>query len=239
MKTIPQLIKELNFYDFINKARVLFQRMQDSIEDIDLSSKQDVLTEENVGEFMDLELPTKVTPGLNDALLARDLITNNAVEVTIGSIVQQLVNVGTGFESVYTTTDQSITLATDTVINFSGSEVYSNGGIDLINVSNNEITPITSGDVISIDVAMPFTTPAGSGHFCHLYLRVKGTSEIYRAITHSYLRGSGNIDYISSSWTVPVNPTAVTNKFELVINSDTNIVIDREYISVTRVHKSK
>lgn len=51
------------------------------------NSKQDVLTEENVGEFMDLNLTTKVTPGLADSLLARDVITNNAVEVTIGSVV--------------------------------------------------------------------------------------------------------------------------------------------------------
>lgn len=50
-------------------------------------SKQDTLTEENVGEFMDLDLPTKVTPSLTDTLLSRDLATNNAVEVTIGSVV--------------------------------------------------------------------------------------------------------------------------------------------------------
>jgi len=48
-----------------------------------LNSKQDVLTPVNFGEFMDLELPTKLTPSLSDSLLARDSLTNEAVEVTI------------------------------------------------------------------------------------------------------------------------------------------------------------
>jgi len=51
------------------------------------ASKQDTLTEENLGEFMDLELATKLTPGLTDTLLARDILTGNAVEVTVGSVV--------------------------------------------------------------------------------------------------------------------------------------------------------
>ena len=48
--------------------------------------KQDVLTEDNVGSFMDLELPTKLTPTSGDTVLARDILTNKAVEIPIESL---------------------------------------------------------------------------------------------------------------------------------------------------------
>ena len=48
--------------------------------------KQDVLTEDNVGSFMDLELPTKLTPTSGDTVLARDILTNKAVEIPITSL---------------------------------------------------------------------------------------------------------------------------------------------------------
>ena len=48
--------------------------------------KQDVLTEDNVGQFMDLELSTKSTPTSGDTVLARDILTNKAVEIPIESL---------------------------------------------------------------------------------------------------------------------------------------------------------
>ena len=51
-----------------------------------INSKQDVLTEDNVGQFMDLELPTKLTPTSGDTVLARDIFTNKAVEIPIESL---------------------------------------------------------------------------------------------------------------------------------------------------------
>ena len=50
------------------------------------NAKQDVLTEGNVGEFMDLELSTKSTPTSGDTVLARDILTNKAVEIPITSL---------------------------------------------------------------------------------------------------------------------------------------------------------
>lgn len=49
-------------------------------------NKQDVLTEDNVGQFMDLELSTKNTPTSGDTVLARDILTNKAVEIPIESL---------------------------------------------------------------------------------------------------------------------------------------------------------
>lgn len=60
-------------------------------EDIDaletvVAGKQDILTETNFGEFMDEGLATKVTPSTSDHLLARDSITNEAVEIDISTL---------------------------------------------------------------------------------------------------------------------------------------------------------
>jgi hypothetical protein len=51
-----------------------------------LDEKQDVLTEDNVGEFMDLELATKSTPTSGDTVLGRDSLTGKAVEIPTSSL---------------------------------------------------------------------------------------------------------------------------------------------------------
>ena len=45
-----------------------------------INSKQDVLTDDNVGQFMDLELPTKLTPTSGDTVLGRDSLTGKAIQ---------------------------------------------------------------------------------------------------------------------------------------------------------------
>lgn len=51
-----------------------------------INSKQDVLTEDNVGAFMDLELSTKSTPTSGDTVLGRDSLTGKAVEIPATSL---------------------------------------------------------------------------------------------------------------------------------------------------------
>ena len=46
-----------------------------------INAKQDVLTEDNVGEFMDVKLFTKSTPTSGDTVLGRDSLTGKAVEI--------------------------------------------------------------------------------------------------------------------------------------------------------------
>ena len=46
-----------------------------------INSKQDVLTDDNVGEFMDLKLSTKLTPTSGDTVLAMDSVTGKAVKI--------------------------------------------------------------------------------------------------------------------------------------------------------------
>lgn len=51
-----------------------------------INSKQDVLTDDSVGSFMDLELPTKLTPTSGDTVLGRDSLTGKAVEIPTSSL---------------------------------------------------------------------------------------------------------------------------------------------------------
>ena len=50
------------------------------------NSKQDVLTEDNVGQFMDVKLSTKSAPTSGDTVLARDSVTGKAVEIPTASL---------------------------------------------------------------------------------------------------------------------------------------------------------
>lgn len=52
-----------------------------------LNSKQDTLTAVNFGSFMDLQLPTKLTPMSGDFLAARDFLTNEAVEIPFSTVI--------------------------------------------------------------------------------------------------------------------------------------------------------
>ena len=51
-----------------------------------INAKQDVLTEDNVGQFMDSELTTKSTPTSGDTVLGRDSLTGKAVEIPTSSL---------------------------------------------------------------------------------------------------------------------------------------------------------
>ena len=51
-----------------------------------INAKQDILTEDNVGQFMDLELATKSTPTYGDTILGRDSVTGKAVEIPTSSL---------------------------------------------------------------------------------------------------------------------------------------------------------
>ena len=50
-----------------------------------INSKQDVLTEDNVGEFMDSELYTKSIPTSGDTVLAIDSVTGKAVTINVNA----------------------------------------------------------------------------------------------------------------------------------------------------------
>lgn len=152
----------------------------------------------------------------------------------------QLGDIATGFESGYTTTDQVITATTDTIITLLGASFESDGGLNLIDGTSGKITPLLQGDILSIDIAMPLLTPVGTNEYCTMTLVLFGTSDVYRAITHQFIKGAGNQDYISVNWTVPIGADIITaGGLSIVINSTAEITIDSKYISVSRLHRTK
>ena len=123
-----------------------------------INSKQDVLTEDNVGQFMDLELPTKLTPTSGDTVLGRDSLTGKAVEIPITSLgvngnidtsnlvpytdANKDVNIGAyyfessqGFKKTGGTTTQALTANGDT-FDLDSKENVANKATDLISPDN-------------------------------------------------------------------------------------------------------
>lgn len=145
----------------------------------------------------------------------------------------------TGFETAFLNTTQSITASTDTVITITGATQTENGNVNLLDLTNNIITPEEVNDVLAIDLALPFTTPSGTNNYVSLILRVKTTGTIYRAVNHLMVKGSGNQDYLTASFTVPINSEAQTNGLEFIVNSNVGFTIDSKFLSVTRIHKAQ
>ena len=86
-----------------NKGKIWFRFRNNELElimkswvNVDLSTKQDKLTETNFGQFMDVDLATKLTPSVNDTFLGRDILTNEAVEFSMDYIQPKLTNPITG-----------------------------------------------------------------------------------------------------------------------------------------------
>ena len=101
------------------------------------NSKQDTLTEDNVGQFMDSELATKSTPTSGDTVLGRDSVTGKAVEIPTSSL---------GGTSNKTTFTYDILVANWNLVSGKYEAVISNAGI----LSNSFVDVIPSNDHVDI-----------------------------------------------------------------------------------------
>ena len=72
--------------------------------DINLASKQDILTEDNLGQLMDSELSTKNTPSTGDTVLGKDSLTGKAVEIPIEQLGNNSASSETTEDVIATTT---------------------------------------------------------------------------------------------------------------------------------------
>ena len=140
----------------------------------------------------------------------------------------------TGYESKYQATTQSLT-ASNNLITIVGTS-DSNGSLTLLD-SNGKVTPIQVNDVLSVDFGCVAVTPTGSDNYLHLKFVVNG--EVYRAITHNLLKGSGNSDQISLSANMPVGSDFNTHGMEVYIETNVAFDISNKYISVVRTHKAR
>jgi hypothetical protein len=129
----------------------------------------------------------------------------------------------------------SLTASTENTVVITGT-VEENGGLILMD-SNSKITPINVGDVVQIDFACTFVTPAGSNNYVVINLSVDGS--IYRSLTHELIKGSGNDDTISISWCLPVGDYFKLNGALITINPNATMTYKNRYIQVTRIHKAR
>jgi len=134
---------------------------------------------------------------------------------------------------VDTTNTQSITADTNTNFGFVGISETNNSATLL--TTTGLITPEYLNDVVTVDYFFDLTTPAGADNYIDVFLKVNGIT--YRAFTHLLIKGSGNPDNISGSFTLPVGQTFFDEGAQLVINSSVNITIGNRYISVVEHSK--
>jgi hypothetical protein len=141
----------------------------------------------------------------------------------------------TGWESKTDTTNIiSLTAATDNVMTLSATS-DSNGGLTLLD-SNSKIIPIQLNDVLSIDFACTFITPAGTERSIDVYLRV-GMS-FYRGYNYKLTKGASNSDFFSINWNLPCGVAVMANDVEIVLNPTSTMDYKDRYINVARTHKA-
>ena len=112
--------------------------------------------------------------------------------------------------------------------------VESNGNVNLLD-ANSKIVPENLGDVIQVDFSCTFVTPAGSDKYVEIKLVVDGV--VYRGNTHLLLKGDGNDDYFSLSYSLPVGDAFINNGVSIVISPSAEMSYKNRYIQATLIHK--
>jgi len=174
-----------------------------------------------------VNIGTSGNDGTGDSLrTAFDKINDNADELYAW----------TGWQSRSDATPVTLGALTNNFIVITGT-AESNNGLTLMD-ANSRITPITLGDVITVDFAFTIETPAGTDNYIEVGLFVP-TSGFYRNQTHILLKGSGNDDFVSVSWTLPVGADFLANGGDIVLVPNVAMDIKDLYISAVRVHKGQ
>ena len=121
-----------------------------------INCKQDVLTENNVGQFMDLKLSTKSTPTSGDTVLARDILTNKAVEIPIESFATQQALNNKLDKGTYTGN------ASDLFLNDQNLENSKQKKVTVITITGNTtLSEIHNGAILHVTNTCNITIPTG------------------------------------------------------------------------------
>lgn len=119
-------------------------------------------------------------------------------------------------------------------INTEGNS-YANEHLNLLD-ANGKVTPINLNDVISVDFACTIVTPSGPDRYIDIKAIVDGN--VYRSETHKLLKGSGNDDFVSVSWILPVKQSMKLNGLLIGLNPNSSCTVKNRYINVVRVHEA-
>jgi len=142
----------------------------------------------------------------------------------------------TGFISRFDASTIPVYGSTLNIMSITGTPEQ-NGGLALMD-SNSWLTPLSLNDIIILDFAGTFITPAGSNHYVTVSLYVPSAGN-YRSQTIPLIKGSGNDDEFSVSWTLPVGATFLASGGYVVLDADVDLSVKNRYIQVTRIHKGQ
>jgi len=171
-----------------------------------------------------INIGTTANDGTGDAIrTAFDKVNDNFDEIY-----------STGFMSRFDATTRPIYESILNIMYITGTPEQ-NGGLALMD-SNSWLTPLGLNDVLILDFAGTFITPAGSDHYATISLYVPSAGN-YRSQTIPLIKGSGNDDEFSVSWTLPVGATFLANGGYVVIDADVDLSIKNRYINVTQIRK--
>jgi len=142
----------------------------------------------------------------------------------------------TGWQSITDTINtQAIVANTETQIIFTGLE-QQNGDLDFLD-NTGVITPLQVNDTLTIDVAFSFVVPSGTTNYFSFYIKIDGI--VFRGLSVPMIRSTGDVQYFSQSYTLPVSTGFIGNVARCYINSNAGITLSNRYISVLRTHKAK
>jgi hypothetical protein len=132
--------------------------------EVDLSTKQDKLTETNFGQFMDVDLATKVTPSVNDTFVGRDSLTNEAVEIPFSTLQPTL-----GYTPLPTTagtaSGATLSFVTDRVYGTITSPITGNITADLTGAQLGVTNIIIHNSGTAPNFSSEFKKLSGSGNY--------------------------------------------------------------------------
>jgi hypothetical protein len=173
-----------------------------------------------------VNIGTSGNDGTGDALrTAFDKINDNADELYAW----------TGWQSRSDATPVTLGALTNNFIVITGTP-ESNNGLTLMD-ANSRITPITLGDVVTVDFRCTVETPSGT-NYIEIGVFVAGGG-FYRNQTFPLLKGTAVDDIVSVSFTIPVDATFLANGGDIVLIPNVAMDVKDLYINVTRVHKGQ
>jgi hypothetical protein len=129
---------------------------------------------------------------------------------------------------VDTTNTQALTANVDNAFGFAGTS-ETNNSIEILD-DTGLIIPIKENDVVTIDYSFILVTPSGTDRFVDVHLICDGVT--YRGSTFPLVKGTGNNQHISGSFTLPVGSSFLTSGAKLYLNPNSTCNINTRYISV-------
>ena len=126
------------------------------------------------------------------------------------------------------TNSQSLTASTNNLLAFTG--ILDKNTDEPLLTTTGIVSPTKLNNTITIDYSFNVVTPSGADRFIDVLFIVNSVE--YRAQTIPLLKGAGNNQHVSGSWTLPIGLDFMNNGGRIYLNPNSNCTINTRYISV-------